>query len=124
MAKYMPDAFIDEMLDLIAAATELDICSTQPTSYTEAHTTYMLIQHTLAGGDFSKAAGDVSGRKLTLAAQNGLSVTNEGNAQHYALTLVGSTKLILVGTVTAQMVYVGNTVNFPAVDVDEIKDYA
>lgn len=123
MAKYMPDAIIDLMLDVIGAATELCICSTQPTTYAEAHTTYMLAAHVLAGGDFSKANGDTSGRKLILAAQNGFSVTNDGNAQHYALTITGSSALLLVGTLTAQQVYSGNTVNFPATDVDEIRDY-
>lgn len=124
MAKYMPDAVIDSMLDVLAAATELTICSTQPTSYTEAHTTYMLVNHTLTGGDFSKSNGDTSGRKLVLAAQNGLSVTNAGTALHYALTITGSTTLLLVGTVTSQVLGVGNSVNFPATDVDEIRDYA
>lgn len=124
MAKFMPDAVIDSMLDVLAAATELTICSTQPTTYTEAHTTYMLVNHVLAGGDFSKSNGDTSGRKLVLAAQNGLSVTNNGTAQHYALTITGSTTLLLVGTVTSQVLAVGNTVNFPATDVDEIRDYA
>lgn len=125
MAKFMPDATIDSLLDVLAAATELTICSTQPTTYTEAHTTYMLVNHALSGADFSKANGDTSGRKLTLAAQNGLSVTNEGLAQHYALTVTGTSTLLLVGTLTSnQNLYSGNTVNFPATDVDEIRDYA
>lgn len=124
MAKYMPDATIDLMLDVLAAATELTICSTQPTSYTEAHTTYMLVNHTLAGGDFSKSNGDTSGRKLILAAQSSLSVTNAGTALHYALTITGTSTLLLVGTVTSQVLSLGNTVNFPATDVDEVRDYA
>ena len=53
-----------------------------------------------------------------------MSVTADGNAQHYAITITGSTTLLLVGTLTAQQVYNGNTVNFPATDVDEIADYA
>lgn len=124
MAKFMPDATIDLMLDVLAAATELTVCSTQPTTYTEAHTTYMLVNHALTGGDFSKSNGDTSGRKLILAAQNGLSVTNPGTALHYALTITGTSALLLVGTVTSQVLAVGNTVNFPATDVDEIRDYA
>ncbi len=124
MAKYMPDATIDLMLDVLAAATELTICSTQPTTYAEAHTTYMLVNHVLTSGDFSKANGDSSGRKITLAAQNSLSVTNAGTAAHYALTITGSSTLLLVGTVTSQVLSLGNSVNFPATDVDEIGDYA
>jgi hypothetical protein len=120
----MPDAILDLMLDVLAAATELTICSTQPTDYTTAHTTYMLANHVLTGGDFSKGNGDTSGRKLILAAQNGFSVTNGGTALHYALTITGSTTLLLVGTVTSQVLGAGNTINFPATDVDEIRDYA
>ena len=125
MAKYMPDAIIDDMLDVIAAATRLCICSTQPTTYTEAETTYKLAIHTLTGGDFSKADADGGGggRKLVLAAQNGITVDSDGNAQHYALTISGTT-LLLVGTLTAQQVYASNTINFPETDVDEISDYA
>jgi hypothetical protein len=124
MAKYMPDAVIDSMLDILGAATRLCICSTQPTTYTEAETTYKLAIHTLTGGDFSKANGDTSGRKLILAAQNGISVDADGVAAHYALTVAGAT-LLLVGTISpTQQVYIGNQVNFPATDVDEIRDYA
>jgi len=128
MAKFMPDATIDLMLAVLAAATELTVCSTQPTTYAEAHTTYMLVNHVLTpgigSGDFTAANGDSSGRKLTLAAQNGISVTNGGTALHYALTITGSSTLLLVGSVTSQVLSAGNTVNFPATDVDEIADYA
>jgi hypothetical protein len=129
MAKYMPDATINSMLNVLggtsAGATELCICSTQPTTYAEAHATYMLASVALTPASaFSIADGDTSGRKVTLAAQNGISVTASGTALHYALTITGSSTLLLVGTVTSQALTSGNTVNFPATDVDEIRDYA
>jgi len=129
MAKFMPTAIIDLMLNVIggtsAGATELTICSTQPTTYAEAHTTYKLAAVTLTPASaFTLAAGDTSGRKITLGAQNGITVAADGNAQHYALTITGSSTLLLVGTLTAQQVYTGNTINFPATDVDEIRAYA
>lgn len=120
MAKLIPSAIIDLELDVFAAATELTICGTQPTTYTEAHTTYKLAAHVLTGPDFSKAAGDVSGRKLTLAAQNGITVDTGGTALHYALTITGTSTLLLVGTLTSQVLTGGNLVNFPVTDVNEI----
>jgi hypothetical protein len=129
MAKLVPDAIINEMLNVIGdaagKANELTICSTQPTTYAEAHTTYKLADQALdPETDFSIADGDTSGRKLILAAKNGITVDADGNAQHYALTITGSSKLLLVGTLTAQQVYASNTVNFPQTDVLEIRDVA
>jgi len=124
MAKYMPDAVLDSKLDVTGAADRLFICSTQPTTYAEASTTYNLATKTLAAA-FSKAAGDTSGRKLTLAAQNSIAVDADGLAQHYALGINGSSTLLLVGTFSSsQQVYTGNTINFPATDVEEQRDYA
>lgn len=130
MAKYMPDAILDLMLNIIggtaAGATELTICSTQPTTYAEAHTTYKLADVALTPASaFSISNGDTSGRKITLAAQNGIAVDADGVAAHYALTITGSSTLLLVGTISpTQQVYTGNQVNFPATDVNELRDYA
>jgi hypothetical protein len=124
MAKLIPDAVIDLMLDQIGAATRLFICSAEPSSYTNARDTVDLATHILTGGDFSKANGDTSGRKLILAAQNGFTVDHDGTATHYALGIEATTTLLLVGTLTSQVLTNGNLVNFPATDVDEIRDVA
>lgn len=121
MAKYVPFAVLDAMLDIVGAADRLFVCSIQPTTYAQASSIYNLATKILSGA-FSKANGDISGRKLVLAAQSGISVTTEGNAQHWALGKSDTSELLLVGTLTAQMVYVGNTVNFPQTDVLEIRD--
>ena len=124
MAKLIPDAIIDLMLDQIAAATIFCICSDTPTTYANATGTFDLATHVVAAGDFSKAAGDTSGRKLTLAAQNGITVDHSGTATHYFLGISGTSTFLLAGTLTSQVLTAGNTVNFPATDVDEIRALA
>ena len=113
MAKVLSDACIDGGLTYFATATEITVCSAEPTTYTQAHTTYMLVNHALTGGDFA-AADDTSGRKSTLAAQSGLSVTNPGTAIYIALTITGTTTLVGYTTCTSQVLSAGNTVNIPA----------
>jgi len=124
MAKLIPDAVIDSMLDVIGAATRLFICSAEPSSYANGRDTVDLATHILTGGDFSKSNGDTSGRKLILAAQNGFTVDHDGTATHYMLGIEATTTMLLVGTLTSQVLTNGNLVNFPATDVDEIRDVA
>ena len=124
MAKIIPDTALDLQLDIIAAADRLFICSAQPATYAEASATYDLATHILTSGDFSKADGDVSGRKLILAAQDGITVDHNGTATHYVLGKSGDTTIKLVGTVTSQVLTQGNLVNFPVTDVDEVRDLA
>lgn len=116
MAKFTPDAILDLPLDGIAAATILTVCSTQPTTRTEAVTTYKLADVVVDASDFSKANGDVSGRKLIVAAQNAVPVDSSGTAQHIALC--DATNLLHVTTCTSQALTAGNTVNTPAYDIE------
>lgn len=123
MTKAIPDAVLDKTLDEIATATRMCLCSSQPTTYTEAITTFELADVTMAGGDFTKANGDTSGRKVTMAAKNAVAVDASGTALHVALVRVADTTLIYVTTCTSQAVTAGNQVNFPAWKV-EIADPA
>ena len=126
MAKSVPDTVIDLMLDIIGASNgdRLFICSAQPATYAEASATYDLITHTLTSGDFSKAPGDTSGRKLILAAQTGLVPDHDGLATHYVVGKSGDTTIKIIGTLTSQQVYTTSTVNFPETDIDEIRAVA
>jgi len=126
MAKLIPDAIIDLMLDIIGASNgdRLFICSAQPATYAEAASTYDLATHILTSGDFSKDNGDTSGRKLILAAQNGFTVDHNGDATHYVIGKSGDTSIRLIGTLTLQTLTAGNLVNFPTTDIDEIRDVA
>jgi len=122
MGKFVPDATIDAMLDVIAdGVSEINICSTQPTTFAEANATYELGSVTVtagtAGADWSIANGDTSGRKLTLAQQTGVSITTSGSAQHIAGTN-GTDTLYFVTTCTTQSVTSGNTATINAFDIE------
>lgn len=120
MAKATPDAVLDQMLDEIATATRMIACSQQPTSYTEANATYALADVTIDGSDFTKANGDASGRKVTIAAQNSVLIDASGTATHIALVRVADSTLLYVTTCTSLALTANgsNTVNFPAWDIE------
>lgn len=75
----------------------------------------------LIGGDFVKANGDVSGRKITVGSQADFAIHTSGNATHVALVDDTAKVLLLVTTCTTQTLTAGNTVTTPAFD-DEIAD--
>ena len=120
MAKSANDAIMDAGLDVIATATRQIACSAQPTTYTEANSTYALAGVTLAGGDFTKANGDTNGRKVTIAAKSSVLIDTSGTPNHVALVLVASSKLLYVTTCTGGALTASgsNTVNFPAWDIE------
>lgn len=128
MGKLITDAVFDVMLTYIADnCKRITVCSTQPTTYTEGNATYALADITttegLAGGDFSLANGDVSGRKLVVAQQPNVTVDTSGSAQHVALLDVDNTALLAVTTCTTQSLTAANTVTIPTFDI-ELQDAA
>ena len=120
MAKAIPDAILDKTLDEIATATKQVLCSAQPTTYTEANATYALADIVIDGADFTKANGDTSGRKVTIAAQSGVLIDTSGTGTHIALIRTADSTLIYVTTCSSQAVTANgsNTVNFPAWDIE------
>jgi len=112
MGKAAPDAVLDKILDEVATGTAMKVCSSEPTTYTEANATFMLATVVMAGGDFAKA-NDTSGRKLTMTAKSGISITNSGNAQHVAIVRTADTTLLYVTTCTLQALTAGGTVDVP-----------
>lgn len=114
----------DALLDYIGDATEnLYICSTEPTTYTEAQTTYKL--GTKSAPTINAAeAGDVSGRKRRIAAFTNGTVDTSGNANWWALTDNSATELLAVGPLASQVaVTAGN--DFSLTDTDfEVQDPA
>jgi hypothetical protein len=113
MAKSAPDATLDGGLNYIDGSDFMSVCSTQPTTYTEARTTYMLAEVAMAAGDIV-IADDSNGRKATMAAKSAVTITNSGTAQHIALTKAGDTTLRLVTTCTSQALTAGGTVDIPS----------
>lgn len=123
MGKFLIDNALDAILDYIADnGNEINICSAEPTTYTEAHTTYMLAQGSLTpgdgNGDFTIGDGDASGRKLTVEEQESLPISNTGDATHIAIVKTGTSTLLYVTTCTLQGLTSGGTVDIPAFDIE------
>ncbi len=112
MSKWANNSVLDALLDKVATGTTINVCSAQPTTRTEAITTYSLAGTTLSGGDFTKAAGSPNGRQVTVAQKASLSVTASANATHVAIC--DGTNLLYVTTVTSQALTSGNTVTIPS----------
>lgn len=120
MPKTAPDAVMDAAFDYIDQADVMHVCSTldgTPT-YAEITTASLANVAMTPNTDFTKAAGDTSGRKVTVAAKSGVSVTASGTANHIALVTVSGTVVRYVTTCTSQALTSGNTVNIPAWDIE------
>lgn len=119
MAKLAVNDFIDAMLDFLADnGNEINLCSAEPSTYAEAHATLMLAQHTLVvgdgNGDYAIADGDTSGRKITVAQQNDVPITNTGTANHAAIVKTSTQELLMVTTCTPQVLTALGTVTIPS----------
>lgn len=112
MAKFASNDVLDALLDKVATGTILTVCSAQPTTRTEAITTFKLSDVAVDGTDFTKADGDVSGRKVTVSQQDDVPVDSNGTATHVAIC--DGTDLLYVTTCTSQVLTSGNTVTVPA----------
>jgi len=113
MAKWSNDAGLDTPGDYYDQSTVMVACSAQPTTYTEATSTYALADVTMtADTDYPKADG-TTGRKITVASKSAVPVDASGTATHVALCRVADTTLRFVTTCTSQALTAGNTVNFP-----------
>ena len=115
MAKSVSNDVLDAALNELATGNIMVACSAEPTNRTEAVTTYALADHTMTGGDYTNADG-TSGRKFTIAAQSGVTVDTTGTATHVAIC--DASVLLYVTTCTSQALTSGNTVDFPAWDVE------
>jgi len=117
MAKTVHDTVLDGAFDILDQGNLMIACTTQPTTRTEAVTTYALADIAMVPNtDYTKANGDTSGRKVTMAAKNAVLVDTTGTALFIAI--VDATNLLYVTTCTSQALTSGNTVNFPAWDVE------
>ena len=127
MGKSTDNVVLDAALDhIVDNCTKMTICENEPPTYTEANLAKgsggkALADQTLSSSDFTKADGDVSGRKVTVAQKANITVDVSGTADHRALLDVTNSKLLQVTTVTSQALVAANTVTVPAHDI-EIQD--
>lgn len=120
MAKSVHDDVLDAALNYIKNnATRICVCSTQPTTYTEAITTYKLAIKTITSADFTGPSdGDTNGRKVRSNQHSAITVDASGDAQHVALADSALSKLLYVTTCTLQALTAGNTVTVPVWDIE------
>ena len=113
MAKSVHNDVLDGAFDVLDQADLMTVCSAEPTTRTEAITTFKLADVAMTPNtDYTKADGTTSGRKVTVAAKSAVVVDSSGTATHVAL--VDATRLLYVTTCTSQALTAANTVNFPA----------
>ena len=95
----------------------VDICSQEPTTYAQATSTYSLGNETSISIS-APADASPNGRKVTLAAITGASVTGTGTATHYAIVDTSNSRLLATGSLSAsQAVTSGNTFSLTASDI-------
>lgn len=117
MGKSVHNDVLDGAFDVLDQANLMTVCSQEPTTRTEAVTTYALADVAMTvNSDYTKADGDTSGRKVTVAAKSGVTVDTTGTATHVALC--DGSRLLYVTTCTSQALTSGNTVSFPAWKVE------
>lgn len=113
--KSADDTVLDGLLNVIDNSTRMVACSGHPANFAGI-AAVALADVVMAGGDFTDANGDTNGRKVTVAAKSTVPVDASGTATHVILD--DGTTLLYVTTCTSQALTAGNTVNFPAWDVE------
>lgn len=108
--------------DIKTNANLLVVLSAQATTYAEGFTTFKLASVAVASADFTLAAGDVSGRKVTIAAKSGLAVSVSGTATHIGLLDTTNSRVKHQTTCTSQAINTGGTVDIPSYKVLEVQN--
>ena len=117
MPKFASNDVLDGSLGVVAGATRMVALNGQPASFAAANSA-KLAEAVLAPADFTLATGDVSGRKITIAAKANLPVVAAGTADHVALLDAGTNRLLYVTTCPAQALTAGGTVSIAAWSVE------
>ena len=115
---YLNDRVLDNGLSVLdTEANRLDICSSEPSSYSEATSTYTLGNK--AGISIgSPEARSPSGRKVVVAEISGGSVTGTGTAAYWAITDTANSRLLAAGSLSSsQAVTSGNTFSLATFEI-------
>lgn len=107
---WIGNTVLDDGLNILdTLADRIDICSQEPTTYTEATSTYTLGNETTitVSAPADRAGG---GREVTVSAITAGSVTGTDTATHFAISDVSLTDLLATGSLSSsQAVTSGNT---------------
>lgn len=123
MARFVNDNVLDDGLDTLkseveGASGELVICEGTPTTYEHANSNKgtgagKVLARVAAPPTLTIADGGTDGRKATISAEAGLTISVSGTADHIALT-DGVDTLWLVTPGDGQALVAGGTVDVPA----------
>ena len=114
---YLHDDVLDAALNVIDTnVTTLYICSSLPSTYAEASSTYALGNKATPTVS-TPTDGDTSGRKVTISAISDGSVTADGTAAFWALTS-GTVLYAAYDLASSQGVSNGNTFTLTAFDIE------
>lgn len=119
MGKALAAAVLDAGLAEIATATRLVLCSGEPANFAGIAAVALGSIALTAGdgnGDFVIAAGDLSGRKVTVGQQTGVNITASGTLTHIAID--DGTTLLHVTTHPSEALTSGGTATVAAWDVE------
>ena len=113
---FIADTVFDNGLTVLDTnGTRIDICSSEPTTYTEATSTFSLGNDSVNTGAPQNGATD--GRRVIVPAIASGTVTGTGTAAFWALTN-GSTTLYATGSLSSsQAVTTGNTFSLDAISI-------
>lgn len=115
---YIADYVFDLALtEIDTNADRIDICSTEPTTFAQATSTYSLGNSTsvVVGAPADRSP---SGRRVTVSGITNGSITASGTAAYWALSDVSESRLLAAGSLTAsQVVASGNTFTLTAFDI-------
>lgn len=115
MTKSLDNTVLDAPETVLDNCTELNVCSAAPANFAGI-AAVSLADVTVDASDFTPADGDVSGRKVTVGAQNAVTVDSSGTATH--LTGDDGATMLYLTEVTSQALTAANTVNIPAHDIE------
>lgn len=117
MATLNDRVFDNGLTVLDTEANKITITSQEATTYTEGNATYALGNSTSISIS-APADRTGGGRKVTVSAITGGSVTANGTATHYAILDTVNSRLLATGSLTAsQVVTSGNTFTLSAFDI-------
>jgi hypothetical protein len=105
---------LDQALNGVTACNIQHVCSSQPANYAGIAAVSLGSVSMTPGTNYTLATGVVSGRKVTVGAKSGVSVSTTGTATHLVLALTTDSTLRLVTTCASQAVTSGGTVDIPA----------
>ena len=133
MIKTVTDSANDaHLLEIANFGDAVHINRLAPTNYHEAVTTLSqntsgtaLLRNTLTlsdgAGDWTIGEGDTDGRKVNLAQQATITISETDNANHLSIVSDVRSALLLVTTVTSQAVTAANTATINTFDL-EVRD--